>query len=171
MNWEHLAGQYVTKVTTMVYHFCNIILTRLCPEERVMIAHWALLLDKLIQRYRKLVEYVRFILRTERSGNLLTTNHYFGETLNKWRSECNVEPIESYAFGSGNASRRAPLSNMEHTVRDIHDILKSYYKVARKRFVDNVGIQGTDFHLIIGTDTPLLVFSPQCSIVCDINLV
>ena len=50
---------------------------------------------------------------------------------------------------------------MEHTVRDIHDILKSYYKVARKRFVDNVCMQGTDCPLVTGPDTPLHVFSPQ----------
>lgn len=171
MNWEHLAGQYVTKVITLVYHFCNIILTRLCLEERVMTALWALLLDELIQRYRKLVEYVQFILQTKRSGNFLTTNHYSSETVEKLRSERNVGPTEGYALDSSNASQRAPLSNMEHTLRDIHDILKSYYKVARKRFVDNVCIRGTDCHLTTGPDTPLRIFSPQCSILCDINLV
>lgn len=50
---------------------------------------------------------------------------------------------------------------MEHTVRDIHDILNSYYKVARKRFIDNICIQETDYHLITGPDIPLRVFSPE----------
>ena len=161
IKWEDLVGRYVTKVIVTVHHFYNILLTRLCPEERVMNALWSLLLDELLQRYRKLIEHVQFILRTERSGNLLTTNHYFSETLDKLRSERSAEPTESFAFSSSNASQRAPLSNMEHTVRDIHDILKSYYKVARKRFVDNVCVQGTDYHLITGPDTPLRVFSPQ----------
>ncbi|CAH0019345.1 unnamed protein product, partial [Clonostachys rhizophaga] len=31
-----------------------------------------------------------------------------------------------------------PLSNNEQVVQEIHDILKSYYELARKRFVDNV---------------------------------
>ena len=53
-----------------------------------------------------------------------------------------------------------PLSNAEHTVRDLHDILESYYKVARKRFVDNVCMQAADHHLINGPDTPIKVFSP-----------
>lgn len=30
------------------------------------------------------------------------------------------------------------MSNFEHTLNDLHDILEAYYKVARKRFVDNV---------------------------------
>ena len=161
IKWENLANRYVTKVIVAVHHFCNILLTRLCPEERVMNALWSLLLDELLQRYRKLAEHVQFILRTERSGNLLTTNHYFSETLDKLRSERSLEPAESFTFGSSNVSQRAPLSNMEHTVRDIHDILKSYYKVARKRFVDNVCVQGTDYHLITGPDTSLRVFTPQ----------
>jgi hypothetical protein len=34
-----------------------------------------------------------------------------------------------------------PMSNAQHTVFEVHDILKAYYKVARKRFVDNVCMQ------------------------------
>ena len=51
-------------------------------------------------------------------------------------------------------------SNIEHTVCDLHDILKSYYKLARKRFVDVVCMQAADFHLVTGPDTPIKVFSP-----------
>ena len=138
IKWEELAGRYITKVIVTIHHFSNTLLTRLCPEERVMNTLWPLLLDELLQRYRKLVKHVQFILRTESSGNLLTTNHYFSETLDKLRSKHSTEPTNSFAFSSSNASQRAPLSKMEHTVRDIHDILLSYYKLARKRFVDNV---------------------------------
>jgi hypothetical protein len=52
-------------------------------------------------------------------------------------------------------------SNVEHTIQDIHDILQSYYKVARKRFTDNVCMQATDYHLISGPATPLKLFSPS----------
>jgi hypothetical protein len=54
-----------------------------------------------------------------------------------------------------------PMGNEDHTVRDIHDILRSYYKVARKRFVDNVCLQATGYHLVHGPDTPLKLFSPE----------
>ena len=50
---------------------------------------------------------------------------------------------------------------MKHTVRDIYDILKSYYKVLESGFVDNVCMQGPDYDLIIGPDTLLRVFSPE----------
>ena len=54
-----------------------------------------------------------------------------------------------------------PMSNVDHVVQDIHDILKSYYKVARKRFVDNICMHTADYHLITGPDTPLKLFSPE----------
>lgn len=35
------------------------------------------------------------------------------------------------------------MSNFTHTIQDLHDILQPYYKVARKRFVDNIYRQAT----------------------------
>ena len=52
-------------------------------------------------------------------------------------------------------------SNTDHTIRDLHDILKSYYKVARKRFVDVVCMQAVDYHLITGPTAPITLFSPS----------
>jgi hypothetical protein len=54
-----------------------------------------------------------------------------------------------------------PMSNSEHTIHEVHDILKAYYKVARKRFVDNVLMQAADFQLVTGPKNPLKLFSPQ----------
>lgn len=52
-------------------------------------------------------------------------------------------------------------SNVDHVSQDIHDILHSYYNVARKRFVDNVCMQAMGYELINGPDTPLKLFSPS----------
>ena len=52
-------------------------------------------------------------------------------------------------------------SNMKHTVDDVHDILQSYYKVARKRFVDIVCMQAADYFLVTGDDAPLKIFFPR----------
>ena len=60
-----------------------------------------------------------------------------------------------------NIMQHHPMLNMEHTVRDIHDILQSYYKVAHKRFVDNMCMQASDYHLVTGLGTPLKLFSPS----------
>lgn len=52
------------------------------------------------------------------------------------------------------------MSNAEHTVEEIYDILQSYYQVALKRFADNLRMQAADWFLISGPDTPLTLFSP-----------
>jgi len=54
-----------------------------------------------------------------------------------------------------------PLSNDDHIIREIHDILRSYYKLALKRFVDNVRMMAADHFLVAGPDTPLKLFSPK----------
>jgi hypothetical protein len=50
-------------------------------------------------------------------------------------------------------------SDVDQTVRELHDILKSYYMVALDRFVDNVCMQGADFFLVTGEETPMSLFS------------
>ena len=54
-----------------------------------------------------------------------------------------------------------PLSNADHVIREIHDILILYYKFAQKRFVDCIRMQVPDYFLVTGSDTPLTLFSPK----------
>lgn len=58
-------------------------------------------------------------------------------------------------------SQNMNISNLQSTVQHLHDILKSYYKVSRKRFVDNVCMQAADRHLTRGPDTAVKLFSPS----------
>ena len=53
------------------------------------------------------------------------------------------------------------MGNDEHIVQEIHDILLAYYKLALKRFIDDVRMHVADYHLIVGPDTPLKLFSPK----------
>ena len=62
-----------------------------------------------------------------------------------------LEHLKSYSRNKGNA---------EQVREDIHDTLKSYYKVARKRFVDNVCQQAIHRFLLSGKDGPLAILSP-----------
>ena len=53
-----------------------------------------------------------------------------------------------------------PISNIEYIIQDLHDILQSYYKVARKRFVDTACMQAVDYCLISRPSIPIKLFSP-----------
>ena len=52
------------------------------------------------------------------------------------------------------------MSNEQHVVQDIHDILQSYYKVCRKTFVDSVCKQAVVHYLLDCDESPLALFSP-----------
>jgi Dynamin GTPase effector domain len=53
------------------------------------------------------------------------------------------------------------MSNEENLIQHIHDILRSYYKVARKRIVDVLCMQAANYHLLTGPDTPLTILTPE----------
>jgi hypothetical protein len=53
------------------------------------------------------------------------------------------------------------MSNVDHVVQEIHDILESYYVVAQKRFADNVCMQAVDYYIVTGPHSPLKLFSPS----------
>ncbi|KAF2176646.1 hypothetical protein K469DRAFT_812765 [Zopfia rhizophila CBS 207.26] len=130
-----------------------------------------LLLDGLLKKYSKSLVQAKFLLDVELLGVPMTLNHYFNDNLEKRRQQCMKsawisKSLNDCKYGSivplNLITKNHPMNNADHTIRDMHDILYAYYKVARKRFVDNVYIHAAGYHLIHGPDTPLKLFSPSC---------
>ena len=172
-NWELLTMQYLESAVKIVHGFSRQALRFYIPDEKVSSELWAVLLDDFRAQYSRAREQLQFLLASERSGTLMTTNHYFAQNLNKMKKQrikqqlkkhSNNAPFQNPTNVSINIDRFADderVSNDEHTVRTIHDILRAYYKVALKRFVDNVCMQGTDHHLISGPSAVLYRFCPE----------
>ena len=173
-KWDSLALEFMVYVIFDVHHFICIGLSRLCLDDRVRAGLWTILQEKLLQQYEKAVDHVKFILHVERFGTPLTTNHYFNENLQKCRSSRLENSLTEHAEIQYNARGQAleqkvvklnrvtqstSMDNTKHAVQEIHDTLVSYYKVARKRFVDTVCMQGSDYHLLTGPSSPLRLFS------------
>ena len=52
------------------------------------------------------------------------------------------------------------INNVNHVIQDLYDILHLYYKIARKRFVNFLDMQATNYYLTTKLSTSLkLVFS------------
>jgi hypothetical protein len=126
--------------------------------------------DELTGKYRQAISHVDFLLKVERGGTPMTLNHYLNDNLLKCRQKRFKGALAWKSLGNcshGEVIRVSDLSycdnmgNAEHTVQDLHDILQAYYKVARKRFVDNVCMQGADHFLVTGTEAPMNLFSPS----------
>ncbi|KAF2180842.1 hypothetical protein K469DRAFT_794015 [Zopfia rhizophila CBS 207.26] len=106
----------------------------------------------------------------------MCSNHYLGENLETARAARLKEaadevaqvmtPISGFTPTPTNVIKVdhlehvAGISNLKYIVQDIHDIFKANYTVVRKRFVDNVCMQATDYHLVSGPETALKLFSP-----------
>ncbi|CAD0115337.1 unnamed protein product [Aureobasidium uvarum] len=173
-KWEPLAHGYILDVVHLAHRFVTTLLRHVCPTPRGREGIMSVLMEPLLEIYRRALEQVQFVLRVEHS-NPQTINHYFNDNLEKSRQKRLRASLEKHAtvqaspFGGVPRSTIAlddivqnhPMSNAQHTVFEVHDILKAYYKVARKRFVDNVCMQAADYLLVTGPNNPLKILSPQ----------
>ncbi|KAK2797328.1 hypothetical protein FQN50_009223 [Emmonsiellopsis sp. PD_5] len=167
-KWESLSLGYISDMICAVHGFILEILKSICTDRRVRHNLLSIVMDRLLVIYERARDQVKFLLAVERQGNPMTLNHYFNDNLEKCRQKRTEVEMEKRSIPDrlGNLVRvkdiahRNGMSNAEHTVQDLHDILKSYYKVARKRFVDSVCMQAADFHLVTGPETPIKQFSP-----------
>ncbi|KAI9823492.1 MAG: hypothetical protein M1819_001346 [Sarea resinae] len=141
-NWDGIALGYISDIIAIVHHFIHHMLEVVCPNDRVRASLLSILTDSLIEKYKTALHRQRRIreaadsYRKTRPGAVIS-----------------VDDLAS------SLSLSLSMSNADHVVHDIHDILRAYYRVARKRFVDNVCMYGADYHLVTWPDTPLKFFS------------
>lgn len=83
-NWDDLALGYVSDIVSLVHNFILALISAICEDQRVQSALMSVLMDGLIDRYKKSIDHAKFILYVERSGTPLTANHYFADNLEKW---------------------------------------------------------------------------------------
>jgi len=118
------------------------------------------------------VDHARFLLEAERDNTLVTLNHYFSDNLDKARNNRKEREFLDLADGDSHFGEHVvhldkfknynkQKANAEQALEDIHDALKSYYKVARKRFVDNIYQQSIYLFLLHGRRSPLRIFCPS----------
>jgi hypothetical protein len=170
-SWRFHTVRHMQNVTLHIHNFIHELLNYVCGDQRVSSRIWAKLTPSLCQTYSKAMEHALFLIDVERNGNPITLNHYFADNLKKRRLdrlEKRLGELKTWVTQDGEKETLLRLkdtldvyvSNEDHTVEDLHDTLKSYYKVARKRFVDAVCKQAIEYHLICAKDGPLWVFSP-----------
>ncbi|KAF2136818.1 uncharacterized protein K452DRAFT_236852 [Aplosporella prunicola CBS 121167] len=170
-KWDALAHGYISDIVNTTHTFITNLLQRVCPDPTIRANLMSVLTDELTTRYTMAIAQVDFILNVERAGIPMTLNRHFAENLDWSRRERTEQAVSALAFNVENHGRivelldlldnhHHSLSNSEQIVRDLHDILYSYYQVAQKRIVDAICMQAAEYHLICGPETPLKLFSP-----------
>ena len=77
---------YINSVILLIHRFHIQLVNNFCTKDQVRAGLYAVLVNEILPIYKRTREHVAFILRTEREGNLITTNHYFSENLEKARA-------------------------------------------------------------------------------------
>ncbi|KAK3505421.1 P-loop containing nucleoside triphosphate hydrolase protein [Neurospora crassa] len=173
-KWSIMTEHYISEIIVRIHKFITSILKIVCSDSKLFEAIKSIIMDDLLARYAKGMDYAKFLVQVEREKKPYTVNHYFSSNLQKARGDRVAEALQNKRYYDkhyldGEYAVKFELvrtaitnkSNEQHAQDDIHDILKSYYKVSRKRFVDNVWLYAVDHHLLSGPNSPLTLFSEQ----------
>lgn len=174
-KWSPITEHHVSDIILSIHNFILSILKSVCPDGKLFEAIKSIIMDDLLARYASGMDYAKFLAQVEREKKPYTVNHYFSSNLQKARGDRVSEALKGKRHYDSRCHSPAAYvvkfdqvksaitnkSNQDHAQEDIHDILKSYYKVSRKRFVDNVWLYAVDHHLLSGPNSPLTLFSEQ----------
>ncbi|KAH8730768.1 interferon-induced GTP-binding protein Mx2 [Phaeosphaeriaceae sp. PMI808] len=186
-KWASMTKAYVSNVIVVIHRFMVIALDTLCTDVQVREEIWSSMLDEVLKRYKAAMNQAAFLVSIEREKRPYTVNHYFNGNLQIARGNRKADMLKAKSReeikrgynGSAHPTDNLIVdledvrqttrskSNVEQVQEDIHDILWSYYKVARKRFVDNVYQQAIDHCLLTGPMSPLAVFTQEWVIELD----
>ncbi|KAI9653955.1 MAG: hypothetical protein M1831_005640 [Alyxoria varia] len=166
--WESIANNYLKKVHNAISRYNEAVFKGLLAEGEVRKSLQLHLADSNKAAIAKSQLQLDGIVADER-GTLNTLNHYYAENLEKLRKDRVMARLQKVGLGDGEVTQinmkellsAASLSNEDQAVNDIHDILKSYYKVAFKRFVDNVPNSAVERELIRSQKGLLRYFTPE----------
>jgi hypothetical protein len=172
-RWGPIATTYLQEVNKKVARYikrsCRDLVSDPIVRQKLETRHDTVM----IKTHKLATEQLDQLLKDELGGFLMTMNNCFAENLDKNRRARQLIKLKKQsdlmkAMKGGDDEggkffdamiRESHLSNEKSAIYDIHDTLKAYYKVAVKRFIDNVVLQVTERHYM-GEHGPLMFFSP-----------
>ncbi|KAL2015626.1 hypothetical protein VTK56DRAFT_5083 [Thermocarpiscus australiensis] len=172
--WGSIVHAHLGVVVITVHRFIRRLLELVVDDPRVLTEIWEIiLLDDLLKAYQNAVGHAEFVIDVELNNRPMTNNHDFSEHLRRAQADRLREGLENNGAPSTDKTGRPMIciyrdqvihltSGKENAdqVKDIHDILQSYYKVALKRFVDTACRQVIDHFLLSGAENPLQILTP-----------
>ncbi|KAF2857272.1 P-loop containing nucleoside triphosphate hydrolase protein [Piedraia hortae CBS 480.64] len=164
VKWRAIASKHLDIVNGIVMRFNKRVMADLVVEESLR----AKITSRNARGTRqKASQILDQLLADETEGILQTVNNYFSNTLSKSREARLIHRLEAVGISEDDATEvvlsdimdAVHLNNEDQAVFDIHDILRAYYKVALKRFADNVVVQIVE-RCFLGEDGPVKTLTP-----------
>ena len=169
-EWDNIAAGHMATVLMRIRSCNDALFNKVCPDAHIQKKLRSKIQPAIDAVVAKAEAELAVLLKDERYGHLLTNNHYLADNLQAARADRFLNGLKRLGFKDGQmypspinfAQMKANvhLSNEDSAVYDIRDILKAYYKVSIKRFIDNVGNQVVE-RILLGPEGPLAIFTPQ----------
>ncbi|KZZ94743.1 Dynamin, GTPase domain protein [Moelleriella libera RCEF 2490] len=164
-KWERMAKFYVSRVILVIHRHINLGLG-ICEDPKVREGLKSTLEHDLIDRYRAAIKQVVFLVSLERDTKPYTVNGSFDVDVQKALTSRIVKPLQAEAARRGDRLRASDIGPVverktdgQHESETIHERLKTYYDIARRRFVNNIFHQAVQHCLLSGPKSPLRLFS------------
>ncbi|KAJ4161690.1 uncharacterized protein LMH87_007714 [Akanthomyces muscarius] len=167
-NWGQIASNYLEQVMGLITDYTKMECRRVEDDETIRSCLESLILSHLDEANTTAQKRLKDLLKDERGGVLQTVNHYFAVTLEKIRKDRLLARLSglnlkeegwAYATDPAKLTDMLHISNEDQAVMDLHDVLKTYYKVSMKRFADYVVIMVVE--RILSEPEALKIFSPE----------
>ncbi|KAL6901456.1 P-loop containing nucleoside triphosphate hydrolase protein [Trichoderma evansii] len=174
-KWRSITLAHTSNSILVVHHFIRRVLEICCPDDVVREELWAFLLygqednEGLLRRYARAMEHAEFLLSVEFAVSTITYDPRFEAQMNQLKQGNPSPPkTQDTARGAQQATVKLPpkklKSSLEEIGESIHNALKSYYEIARSRFIDVVCQQVIDHYLLRAKDGPLEVLSDRVAL-------
>ncbi|XWX00709.1 hypothetical protein V2A60_008730 [Cordyceps javanica] len=166
-DWGQISRKYLERSLDFITEYTKLECRRIEEDDTIRASLESLVLSRLTEANTAAQERLKVLLEDEQGGVLQTVNHYFAETLDKIRKDRLTARIQgislqdewAHAHDSARLTEILHISNEDQAIIDLHDVLKTYYKVAMKRFADYVVINVVE--RLLSEKDALKFFSPE----------
>jgi hypothetical protein len=172
VKWESIAKQHMIRVTVEVKEFIRTLLNRHCRDRDLCSAVWSFLSPLFSECFERAGKELDGLLHDERGDVMLTYDAGFIKTLENIRKGRMLEDMSKVHLVDKGLEEGQTIRNViveifdeayhsreEQAVQELYDYLRSYYKVARTRFIDCVCLQVIERHFL-GPNGAVKAFSP-----------
>ncbi|KAM3515076.1 hypothetical protein MY11210_001314 [Beauveria gryllotalpidicola] len=176
-GWTAQTVYYVSRVIYTIHEFLVSALEAVCSDKRAREELLSQILETTLAKYAASLQQAIFLVNVEREAHPYTLNNIFRSKLAELQSLKMEDKLigkkkKVTTWSTGDVTEEVvPMDDILATLRDkdggkyvaedIHNVLKSYYEVARDRFIDTVYLQVVTHYLVSGGESPLRLFSER----------
>ena len=167
-KWRQISERHLASINVIVSEFNAAAFSNVFADDAVRVGMENYNEASMRNTRQEASNHLQDLLSDEMCGILQTVNHYFAQNLDASRQDRVVARLAKLGLHQNNQisvslfslKSVTCISNESQAIFDIHDILKAYYKVALKRFADNVVTQVVE-RFYIGSTGPLKQTAPE----------